>query len=141
MDNSTQAIIIYDAANYKGESERKNQKFKNLEVIFSDQGQSADERILAIVKKLKSKGMQITVVSSDREIQNVIFSKNVFRMSAREFAFFINQNNEDMAKQIAQTTNNTVKEKHSKTEDFSSPLEKSLDSETYEKLLNLRNKL
>lgn len=85
--------------------------------------------------------MQITVVSSDREIQNVIFSKNVFRMSAREFSIFINQNNEDTAKQIAQTTNNTVKEKHAKTEDFSSPLEKSLDSETYEKLLNLRNKL
>lgn len=141
VDKQTEAIIVYDGANYKGIYAQKTQSFKNLQVVFSDTMQSADERILEIVKKLKSKGMQVTVVTSDKEIQNVTFSKNVYRMSAREFAIFINENNQDQAVQLAQTTNGAVLENNVKTTELKSSLEKMVDQDTYQKLKNLRNQL
>lgn len=75
-------IIIFDAHLVPG-IEAKNKHHK-VEVIFTRESETADERIEKLASSLKTRRDQIHVATSDSTEQSVIFAKGALRISARE---------------------------------------------------------
>jgi uncharacterized protein len=77
-----QVIVVFDAHLSRG----KEKKTKNhrVEVIFTRENETADERIERLVGELKSLENRITVATSDSTEQWQIFGKGALRKSARE---------------------------------------------------------
>ncbi|MFD1207072.1 MULTISPECIES: NYN domain-containing protein [Sporosarcina] len=75
-------IVLFDAHLVPG-IERKNSKHK-LEIIFTRENETADERIEKLVAELSGRRVQIHVATSDRTEQWVIFAQGALRKSARE---------------------------------------------------------
>jgi uncharacterized protein len=75
-------IIIFDAHMVPG----IGKKFKNyrLEIIYTRENETADERIEKLVKKLKRIDTQVYVATSDFVEQSVTFGYGALRKSARE---------------------------------------------------------
>jgi predicted RNA-binding protein with PIN domain len=75
-------IIVFDAHLVKGiEKKKKNHK---VEVVFTRENETADERIEKLAKELKNIRTQIHVATSDFTEQWVIFGQGALRKSARE---------------------------------------------------------
>ncbi|MFD1738265.1 NYN domain-containing protein [Bacillus salitolerans] len=75
-------IIIFDAHLVKGiENKKKNHK---VEVVFTRENETADERIEKLAKELKNIKTQIHVATSDYTEQWAIFGQGALRKSARE---------------------------------------------------------
>ncbi|MBM7663381.1 putative RNA-binding protein with PIN domain [Bacillus mesophilus] len=75
-------IIVFDAHLVKGiEKKKKNHK---VEVIFTRENETADERIEKLAKELKNVRTQIHVATSDFTEQWVIFGQGALRKSAME---------------------------------------------------------
>ncbi|MDN7243727.1 NYN domain-containing protein [Planococcus sp. N028] len=75
-------IIVFDAHLVPG-IEAKN-KHHDVEVIFTRESETADERIEKLASSLKTRRDQIYVATSDSTEQSVIFAKGALRISARE---------------------------------------------------------
>ncbi|WP_316572523.1 NYN domain-containing protein [Neobacillus sp. YIM B06451] len=75
-------IVVFDAHYVQG----IEKKFKNhkVEVIFTRENESADERIEKLAVKLGNRKTQIHVATSDFTEQWVIFGQGALRKSARE---------------------------------------------------------
>lgn len=128
-DKNTKGIIVYDAAGRYDKLETKISNVANIEILFSDPGQSADEAIEEIVFNARSKGHNVTVVTSDLQIQSSTMNKGVVCMSSKEFGAYANEEAKDINK------NNEHKEK------FSASIETQVDAKTAKKLLDLRDSL
>ena len=78
----TKVIIVFDAQYVKG----IERKYKNhqVDVIFTQQDETADERIEKLANELKNIKNQIYVATSDYTEQRVIFGQGALRKSARE---------------------------------------------------------
>jgi predicted RNA-binding protein with PIN domain len=75
-------IVVFDAHLVKGiEKKKKNHK---VEVIFTRENETADERIEKLAKELKNIRTQIHVATSDFTEQWVIFGQGALRKSAIE---------------------------------------------------------
>ncbi|RHW33881.1 hypothetical protein D1B31_20090 [Neobacillus notoginsengisoli] len=75
-------IIVFDAYYVKGiETKLKNHK---VEVIYTRENETADERIEKLAKELSNRKTQIHVATSDFTEQWVIFGQGALRKSARE---------------------------------------------------------
>ncbi|MFS1516769.1 NYN domain-containing protein [Bacillus sp. SM2101] len=75
-------IIVFDAHLVKGiEKKLKNHK---VEIIFTRENETADERIEKLVKELNNIQTQIHVATSDYMEQWTIFGQGALRKSARE---------------------------------------------------------
>ncbi|KAB7704590.1 hypothetical protein F9802_16890 [Bacillus aerolatus] len=75
-------IVVFDAHYVKG-TEKKYRDFK-VEVIFTRENESADERIEKLAIELSNIKNQISVATSDFTEQWVIFGQGALRVSARE---------------------------------------------------------
>ncbi|MBM6616119.1 NYN domain-containing protein [Bacillus suaedaesalsae] len=75
-------IIVFDAHLVKG-IEKKNKNHK-VEIVFTRESETADERIEKLAKELKNVKTQIHVATSDFTEQWVIFGQGALRKSARE---------------------------------------------------------
>lgn len=75
-------MIIFDAHMVPG-SGKKYQNYR-VNVIYTKENETADERIERIVKELKTIDMQIYVATSDFVEQSVTFGRGALRKSARE---------------------------------------------------------
>lgn len=75
-------IIVFDAHYVKG-TEKKYQNYK-LEIIFTKENESADERIEKLAIQLNNRKTQIHVATSDFTEQWSIFGQGALRKSARE---------------------------------------------------------
>jgi predicted RNA-binding protein with PIN domain len=75
-------IVIFDAHFVQG-IERKYKNFK-VEIIFTRENESADERIEKMASELNNIKTQIHVATSDFTEQWVIFGQGALRKSARE---------------------------------------------------------
>lgn len=75
-------IVIFDAHMVYG----AGKKYKNyrVEVIYTKENETADERIERLVKELKQVDRQIYVATSDFTEQSVTFGSGALRKSARE---------------------------------------------------------
>ncbi|MTD32200.1 NYN domain-containing protein [Planomicrobium sp. YIM 101495] len=75
-------IVVFDAHLVPG-IESKN-KFNNVEVVFTREKETADERIEKLAVALGNRRDQVHVATSDLTEQWVIFAKGALRISARE---------------------------------------------------------
>ncbi|WP_432362212.1 NYN domain-containing protein [Sporosarcina sp. UB5] len=75
-------IVIFDAHLMRG-IEKKDSKH-NVEVVFTRENETADERIEKMVSELSGRRVQIHVATSDLTEQWIIFAQGALRKSARE---------------------------------------------------------
>ncbi|MBB6447512.1 NYN domain-containing protein [Bacillus benzoevorans] len=75
-------IIVFDAYEVQG-IEKKEQNYK-VEVIFTKENETADERIEKLSIQLSNRKTQIHVATSDYTEQWQIFGQGALRISARE---------------------------------------------------------
>lgn len=75
-------IVVFDAHLVPGIEKRKKQ-FR-VEVVFTRENETADERIEKLVSELSNRLTQIHVATSDLVEQWVVFAQGALRISARE---------------------------------------------------------
>ena len=94
-----EVYLIFDAYHVRGNQGSRKQFGKNLELIFTKEGESADFTLTKLSKDFSKKGRRVSVVTSDQAVQVQAFSgKGVSRYSSREFFVIL----EDMRKQISE---------------------------------------
>jgi len=81
-------IVVFDAQYVQGK-ERKYKNY-NIEVIFTKENETADERIEKLAIALANRRTQIHVATSDYTEQWAIFGQGALRKSARELYTEIN---------------------------------------------------
>jgi predicted RNA-binding protein with PIN domain len=77
-------IVVFDAHKVVGSLEKKEEVNKNISVIFTKDGETADSYIEKKVNALGRKH-EIVVVTSDSLEQQTIFQRGAVRMSSLEF--------------------------------------------------------
>ena len=82
-------IIVFDAHLMPGIEKRKRQH--DVEVVFTRENETADERIEKLVIELGGRRVQIHVATSDLTEQWVIFAHGALRKSARELEIEMNE--------------------------------------------------
>ncbi|MFC4620225.1 NYN domain-containing protein [Camelliibacillus cellulosilyticus] len=87
-------IVIFDAYLVPG-AEYKTRQSK-VEVIFTRENETADERIEKLVKELKNVRTTVYVATSDYAEQQTIFSQGALRKSARELYLDIQNINQQI---------------------------------------------
>ena len=81
----TEVYLIFDAYHVKGNPGAKQRFGKNLELIFTKEGESADFTLSKMAKDFAEKGRTVSIVTSDRAVQVQAFSgQGVSRYSSRE---------------------------------------------------------
>ncbi|WP_462412544.1 NYN domain-containing protein [Neobacillus sp. Marseille-QA0830] len=75
-------IVVFDAQYVQGTE--KKYKNHNVEVIFTKENETADQRIEKMAISLSNRKTQIHVATSDYTEQWAIFGQGALRMSARE---------------------------------------------------------
>ena len=75
-------IVVFDAQLVPGIT--KNYSKYQLEVVFTEEGETADSYIERVAGELNDRLTQVTVATSDLAEQWVIFSQGALRTSARE---------------------------------------------------------
>lgn len=81
-------IIVFDALYVKGTESR--QSVNTVEIIYTNEDETADECIERLVSTLKNVRNQVYVATSDYMEQRTIFSRGALRISARELLLEIN---------------------------------------------------
>lgn len=77
-------VLVFDAHKVMGNLEKKEEVNKNISVIFTKDGETADNYIEKQVNTLGRKH-EIVVVTSDSLEQQTIFQRGAVRMSSLEF--------------------------------------------------------
>ena len=75
-------IVVFDAHLVPGIEKKKKQY--DVEVIFTRENETADERIEKLTTQLMTRRVQVHVATSDLTEQWVIFAQGALRISARE---------------------------------------------------------
>lgn len=78
----TRTIVVFDAVYVKGGQET-HEMVDGIEIIFSQQGVTADAVIEKLVSRLPE-DIVIGVASSDWAEQRIVFGKGAYRLSARD---------------------------------------------------------
>src|SRR5699024_5101857 len=87
-------MIVFDAHEVSGK-ESKYKQFK-VDVVYTKEKETADERIEGLIKKLKNVKTQVYVATSDYAEQRTIFALGALRISARELKIEL----QDMQREI-----------------------------------------
>ncbi|MCA1032744.1 NYN domain-containing protein [Bacillus timonensis] len=98
-------IVVFDAHLSQG-LEKKNKKY-SVEVIFTRENETADERIEKLAKSLNNVRTQVHVATSDFTEQWAIFGQGALRKSARELLTEM----ESIEKSIEKKVKNTYQKK------------------------------
>lgn len=96
-----QVIVVFDAHLVKG-IERK-MRHSRVEVIFTRENETADERIEKLVKTLLSVKNKIYVATSDYTEQWTVFSQGALRKSARELLIEMKAIEEGIKRKVKRT--------------------------------------
>lgn len=118
----TEVTIIFDAHMVPG----VGKKYYNfaLNVIYTREKETADERIEKLVKEWKRIDTQIYVATSDFMEQRVIFASGAFRKSARELRVEMLQIERGIEKEVRDTKKIKAKTKLPITEEMAEIFEK-----------------
>lgn len=106
--SGVKVIVVFDAYSVPGIG--KKLKDYQIEIYFTKQKETADERIEKLVSQFYEKNRQIYVATSDYTSQRVIFGQGALRKSARELLLDI----ENIGKEIKEQVNKTQEERFSK---------------------------
>lgn len=82
-------IVVFDAYMMRGIENRS--RHHDVEVLFTRENETADERIEKLVTELASRRVQVHVATSDLTEQWIIFAQGALRKSARELEIEMNQ--------------------------------------------------
>ena len=91
-------IIVFDAHLVPG-IEAKNKRH-DIEVIYTKESETADERIEKLATNLSNRRDQIHVATSDMTEQRVIFGKGALRISARELKIEMDEIQQNISKKV-----------------------------------------
>lgn len=91
-------IIVFDAHLVPG-IEARNLK-SDVEVIFTKESETADERIEKLAVSLNNRRDQIYVATSDSTEQWVVFAKGALRISARELEIEVDEIQKKISKKV-----------------------------------------
>lgn len=103
--------IVFDAHKVNGNLEKKD-KLGNVVVVFTKEGETADNYIEKSVDKIGRK-TEVVVVTSDSLEQQVAFQRGAIRMSSIEFYFEV----EEINQKIKNRTEKTFSEHRNLLED------------------------
>lgn len=84
--NGYKLFIVFDAHLQSGSIEKKEKLTNNLVVVYTKEGQTADEFIEKTINIIGRK-IEVCVVTSDSLEQQVIFQRGATRMSSVEFYY------------------------------------------------------
>jgi uncharacterized protein len=118
-------VIVFDAHKVNGNLEKKD-KLGNIVVVFTKEGETADNYIEKAVDKIGRK-IEVVVVTSDSLEQQIAFQRGAVRMSSIEFYFEV----EEIDQRIKKRTQKNLSEHRNLLEDR---IEKSV----FEKLDKIR---
>ncbi len=88
------AVIVFDAYKRAG-GEGSEERWGNVKVIYTKEGETADSYIEKETKKLTSEH-RVRVVSSDLEEQRIILGNGALRVSTKEFALELKALSDDI---------------------------------------------
>lgn len=91
-------IIVFDAHLVHG-IEKKNKNHK-VEIVFTRENETADERIEKLTQEVKNVRTQVYVATSDYTEQRTIFAQGALRMSARELRIEVNNIEKEIQKEL-----------------------------------------
>lgn len=91
-------IIVFDAYYVPGIANKFNEY--KVEIIYTKENETADERIEKLVKSLKNVVNQVYVATSDHAEQRIIFGRGALRKSARELYIELLDMEADIEKSI-----------------------------------------
>ncbi|TGB00933.1 NYN domain-containing protein [Halobacillus salinus] len=91
-------IIVFDAYHVRGLAKKQN-NFK-VEVIFTKENETADERIERLAGELNDVRTQVYVATSDYAEQRTIFGQGAFRKSARELYIEVKNIEKEIEKDV-----------------------------------------
>ncbi|KJR96469.1 MAG: hypothetical protein VR68_14470 [Peptococcaceae bacterium BRH_c4a] len=83
-------VVVFDAHLVKNNPEHMESAGKNVEVIFTQEGETADSVIERLVRELSGKG-RVFVSTSDWAEQSMIFGLGAYRLTPKELAERINR--------------------------------------------------
>ncbi|HLS23710.1 MAG TPA: NYN domain-containing protein [Pseudogracilibacillus sp.] len=96
--SKNRVIIVFDALYVQGTEHR--QFHNGVEVIYTQENETADECIERLVKSLKHVDNEVYVATSDYMEQRTIFSRGALRMPARELLLHIEHFERTIPEQI-----------------------------------------
>jgi predicted RNA-binding protein with PIN domain len=94
-------IIVFDAHQVPGRGKKLNTR--RLQVHYTSENETADERIERLVKEMNQRRKQIYVATSDRTEQWVVFAQGALRISARELSIEVTKSREKIAEKVKKT--------------------------------------
>ncbi|QHE50672.1 NYN domain-containing protein [Pontibacillus sp. HMF3514] len=91
-------IVVFDAHMVRGiEKKDKNHK---VEVVYTRENETADERIEKLTQEVKNVRNQVYVATSDYTEQRTIFGQGALRKSARELRIEVNNIEKEIEKEL-----------------------------------------
>lgn len=97
-------IVVFDAYTVPGLG-RKQSDYQ-IEIFFTKEKETADERIEKLVHEFFEKNRQIYVATSDYTSQRVIFGQGALRKSARELLLDIESAGKEIVEKVKETNEN-----------------------------------
>lgn len=97
-------IVVFDAYTVPGLG-RKQSDYQ-IEIFFTKEKETADERIEKLVHEFFGKNRQIYVATSDYTSQRVIFGQGALRKSARELLLDIESAGKEIVEKVKETNEN-----------------------------------
>ncbi|HIU63833.1 MAG TPA: NYN domain-containing protein [Candidatus Avacidaminococcus intestinavium] len=79
-----QAIVVFDAQEVVGALGTREEKFNNLAIVFTSEGETADAWIERKTYELSANRHDVFVVTSDYAEQMMILGAGAYRISSRE---------------------------------------------------------
>jgi uncharacterized protein len=118
-------IIVFDAHMVKGSLEKK-ERYGNLTIVFTKEGETADNYIERLVNNI-GRTLEVYVVTSDSLEQQVTFQRGAARISSLEFYHSVTKESNKLVKnyEIRYSSNKNV-------------VEENIDKESAEKLEKIR---
>ncbi|MYL35909.1 hypothetical protein GLW08_20200 [Pontibacillus yanchengensis] len=96
--SGAQVIVVFDAHYVRGiEKKVKNHK---IEVVYTRENETADERIEKLSKERKNVRNQVYVATSDYTEQRTIFAQGALRKSARELHIEMKNIEKEIEKEV-----------------------------------------
>jgi len=115
-------VVVFDAYGVQG----LEKKYKNyqIDVIFTKESETADERIEKLAIALSNRKTQIHVATSDYTEQWAIFGQGALRKSARELLIEMNSIEKDIGKKVKKIEGKRPSSKISLSEEMAEIFEK-----------------
>lgn len=118
----TRVIVVFDAHLVPGIENK--QKQNDVEIIFTRENETADERIEKLTQELSGRRVQIHVATSDMTEQRVVFGQGALRKSAREFEIEMASISSNITKKVKNIQENKPTSKIHLTDEVAEIFEK-----------------